>query len=226
MGLIPGLGRSPGKGHGNPLQHTCLENSMDRGARRATAHGVVKSQTRLKCLSTHRVTGSSQSHHESGLSFIWCQEDSQVLALNEHPKVEVRVPNPVLHYLADFPCPAFSFSIFDVGRLDWMKASCSFDTTTLNISRECLPLHSKLKGCAYFTHTTLPDQFHREFMSKAVNSWLFLSYVILPTWVVAEIPNPSETSYLGRVHMKGISCHIKNVLPKLYSLTSLSREYF
>ena len=106
-----------------------------------------------------------------------------------------------------------------------MKASCSYDTMALNISRECL-LHSKLKGCAYFIHTTLPDQPHREFMSKAVNSRLFLSYTILPTWVVAEIPNPSETSYLGRVHMKGISCHIKNVLPKLYSLTSLSREHF
>ena len=153
------------------------------------------------------------------------QEGSQVLALGEHPNVEDRVSSPVLHYLVDFPSLAFSFSIYDVGRLDQMKASCSYDTMALNISRECL-LHSKLKGCAYFIHTTLPDQPHREFMSKAVNSRLFLSYTILPTWVVAEIPNPSETSYLGRVHMKGISCHIKNVLPKLYSLTSLSREHF
>ena len=36
MGLIPGLGRSTGGGHGNPLQYSCLENSMDRGARQAT----------------------------------------------------------------------------------------------------------------------------------------------------------------------------------------------
>ena len=35
-GLIPGLGRSPGEGHGNPLQYSCLENPMDRGAWRAT----------------------------------------------------------------------------------------------------------------------------------------------------------------------------------------------
>ena len=42
-GLIPGLGRSPGEGNGNPLQHSCLENSpMDRGAWWATDHGVVK----------------------------------------------------------------------------------------------------------------------------------------------------------------------------------------
>ena len=44
---IPGSGRSPGGGHGNPLQYSCLENSMDRGAWRATIHGVTKSQTRL-----------------------------------------------------------------------------------------------------------------------------------------------------------------------------------
>ena len=48
--LIPGLGRSPGGGHGNPLQYSCLENPMDRGSRRATVHGVAKSQTQLKRL--------------------------------------------------------------------------------------------------------------------------------------------------------------------------------
>ena len=43
-GLIPGLGRSPGGGHGNPLQYLCLENPMDRGAWRAIAHRVAKNQ--------------------------------------------------------------------------------------------------------------------------------------------------------------------------------------
>ena len=47
LGSIPGLGRSPGVGNGNPLQYSCLENSMDRGAWRATVHGVTESQTRL-----------------------------------------------------------------------------------------------------------------------------------------------------------------------------------
>ena len=46
-GLIPGSGRSPGGGHGNPLQYSCLENPMDREAWQATVHGVTKSQTRL-----------------------------------------------------------------------------------------------------------------------------------------------------------------------------------
>ena len=46
-GLIPGSGRSPGVGNGNPLQCSCLENLMDRGAWRATVHRVAKSQTQL-----------------------------------------------------------------------------------------------------------------------------------------------------------------------------------
>ena len=48
VGLIPGSGRSPGEGNGNPLQYSCLENPMDRGAWRATVPGVAKSQTQLK----------------------------------------------------------------------------------------------------------------------------------------------------------------------------------
>jgi len=46
-GSIPELGRSPGEGNGNPLQCSCLENSMDGGAWRPTVHGVAKSRTRL-----------------------------------------------------------------------------------------------------------------------------------------------------------------------------------
>ena len=47
LGSIPGSGRSPGEGNGNPLQQSCLENPMDGGAWRATVHGVTKSRTRL-----------------------------------------------------------------------------------------------------------------------------------------------------------------------------------
>ena len=52
VGLISGLGRSPGGGHGSPLQYSCLENPMDRGAWRAVAHRVAKSWTQMKQLST------------------------------------------------------------------------------------------------------------------------------------------------------------------------------
>ena len=44
---IPGSGRSPGEGNSNPLQYSCLENPVDRGAWRATVHGTAKSRTRL-----------------------------------------------------------------------------------------------------------------------------------------------------------------------------------
>ena len=46
MGSIPGQGRSPGGGHGNPLQYSCQENSIDRGVWQAIVHGVAKSWTR------------------------------------------------------------------------------------------------------------------------------------------------------------------------------------
>ena len=49
-GSIPGLGRSPGGGNGNPLEYSCPEKPMDRGAWWATVHGVTNSQTRLKWL--------------------------------------------------------------------------------------------------------------------------------------------------------------------------------
>ena len=58
VGLTPGSGRSPGGGNGNPLQYSCLENSMDRRAWWATVHGVAKSQIQLSlrvhsCTYTH-----------------------------------------------------------------------------------------------------------------------------------------------------------------------------
>ena len=62
---IPGLGRSPGEGHGNPLQYSCLEKPKDRGAWWATVHEVAKSQAQLKQLSMHtlpplyKLTGES-----------------------------------------------------------------------------------------------------------------------------------------------------------------------
>ena len=60
VGLIPGLGTSPGGGHGNPLQYSCLENPMDRGAWGATVHRVSQSWMQLKRLSIwHTGEGST-----------------------------------------------------------------------------------------------------------------------------------------------------------------------
>ena len=79
MGLIPGLGRSPGGGHGNPLQYSRLENPMDRGAWQVTVHGIAKSQTQLQLLSTHCSTTTTGDNENSNswcfraLSEAWCQ---------------------------------------------------------------------------------------------------------------------------------------------------------
>ena len=69
VSLIPGLGRSPGKGNGNPPQYSCLENPTDRGAWRATAHGVTKSQTQLSDQTTAANPGTDGKHE--GLCFSW-----------------------------------------------------------------------------------------------------------------------------------------------------------
>ena len=59
-GSIPGSGRSPGKRHDNPLQYSCLKNPMDKGAWRATVHGVRKSRTRLSMsCTTHQSMASA-----------------------------------------------------------------------------------------------------------------------------------------------------------------------
>ena len=53
--LIPGPGRSPGEGNGNPLQYYCLENPIDRRTWWATVHSIAKSWTYLKQLSKHNI---------------------------------------------------------------------------------------------------------------------------------------------------------------------------
>ena len=58
-GSIPGFGRSPGGGHGNPLQYSCLENPKEGGTWWATVHRVTKSQTQLKRLSMHAAYNAS-----------------------------------------------------------------------------------------------------------------------------------------------------------------------
>ena len=70
VGLIPGLGRSPGEGTDNPLQYSRLENSMDRGAWQATVHSVAQSQAWLKRLSTQHTPPSGTSLPSSQPTFL------------------------------------------------------------------------------------------------------------------------------------------------------------
>ena len=73
-GLIPGSGRSPGGKHGNPLQYSYLENSMDRGDWRAIVHRVAKSQTQRQRLSMHAHTVISSPPETFRLNcLLWVQ---------------------------------------------------------------------------------------------------------------------------------------------------------
>ena len=63
----PGSGRSPGGGHGNPFQYSCLENPIDRGAWQATIHSITKSWTRRKQLNTAHYHGRNRAHSQMKL---------------------------------------------------------------------------------------------------------------------------------------------------------------
>ena len=78
-GLIPGLGRSPGEGNGNPRHYSCLENPMDRGAWRATVHGVTKSQTQWSDFTFFHYYNR---HHPGPYKY----QLSSLLSLNSHSK--------------------------------------------------------------------------------------------------------------------------------------------
>ena len=77
----PWLGRSPGGGHGNPLQCSCLENPMDRGAWLATVYRVTKSRTGLRWLSTHTRNGVQKTDASRHLWGFPCCGYSQWFAL-------------------------------------------------------------------------------------------------------------------------------------------------
>ena len=68
-GSVPGLGRSSGGGHDNPLQYSCLENPMDRGAQRATVHGVAESDTTEQLSTAHLKTGRMNAGFLSSFTF-------------------------------------------------------------------------------------------------------------------------------------------------------------
>ena len=81
--FIPGSGRSPGGGHGNPLQYSCLGNPMDRGAWRATVHRIAESQTRLTRVNKLTVTNLTnlspiQAHVDQSTQHIYMNNGGQI----------------------------------------------------------------------------------------------------------------------------------------------------
>ena len=85
----PGSGRSPGGEHGNPLQCSCLDNPTDRGAWRATVHGVAKSWTRLQRMSMQAVNTMKSLYHDN-------KNDLYVLTRKDLPDILFSVQNKLL----------------------------------------------------------------------------------------------------------------------------------
>ena len=92
VGPIPGLGRSPGEGHGNSLQYSCLGNPMDRGAWWATVHRVAKSWTRLKQLSTHIQTKVMFPQNVELISMSFCCYPDLVFRISATQKENLSSP--------------------------------------------------------------------------------------------------------------------------------------
>ena len=108
VGSIPGLGRSPGGGHGNAHQYSCLESPMDRGAWQAAVHGVAKSRTRLKWLSMRAPTCYVRVSCRKTQTNFWANPIIVFLQslscgwLFATP-MDCSLPGfPVLHYLLEF----------------------------------------------------------------------------------------------------------------------------
>ena len=103
VGWIPGLGRSPGEGNGYPLQFPCLENPMDRGAWKATVHGVAKSWTWPQ-----QLEHASIDFIKWWLSSLWCTRHPYLTLL-------VSLMLPPLFWPASFLlCSPVIFSIFHI----------------------------------------------------------------------------------------------------------------
>ena len=82
VGSIPGSGRSPGEGHGYPLQYSWLEDPMDRGAWRAIVCGVAKSRTWVKWFSIHAVIPSTLMFHFFSI-FVWFKFSILLYSMSE-----------------------------------------------------------------------------------------------------------------------------------------------
>ena len=96
-GLIPGFGRSPGEGHGNPPQYSCLGNPMDRGAWWATVLGFTKSQTQLshwRCSASHLARDESSGHINSPSPVAIASHFSVLSALIDQSSEGTQPPTP------------------------------------------------------------------------------------------------------------------------------------
>ena len=111
IGSIPGLGRSPGGGHGKPLQYSCLENFMDRGAWCNTVHRVTRNWTQLKWLIMHAPNMISVPMLAILLTFslVPCQATMDLMGMSPVRKRSISIFGRwLLSYLLQYAKPRFN----------------------------------------------------------------------------------------------------------------------
>ena len=149
LGSIPRLGRSPGQGHGNPLQHSCLENPMDRGAWWTMVHGVTKHQTQLKRLSMHTCTSETNTISQINCTSIKKKKKQQSVlgcrASSQSGGEECSLGVPVIS-------PALSFSFSPTPLPSPLPTSPSTSSLCLSLSLSCLFLEGVATLEASRTH--------------------------------------------------------------------------
>ena len=121
-GPVPGLGRTPGGGQGNPLQCSCLEHPMDRGAWQATVHGAPKSQTRLS-MQVMWVPASDLSRRE-----VWARGGGNMEATllgQAQPKPSAQGKTPPLPLCLGPPLQAVNAACWDAEGMKSCMPVCS-----------------------------------------------------------------------------------------------------
>ena len=122
LGLVPASGRPPGGGHGSPLQYSCLENPTDRGAWRATVHGVAKNRTQVSKFSHSVVPDSATpwtSARQAPLSMRFCRQGYwsglPFPSPWDPPNPGIKPRSPALHadsFLTELPGkPSFEYKL-------------------------------------------------------------------------------------------------------------------
>ena len=115
LGSIPGLGRCPGEGNGNPLQYSCLENPIDRGAWQATVHGVARvGHDLVHCLTPEILPHIPQNPNIPQWPWPHCSNHSQVgIQAHVHRGHRQHTYSSVMSHILPFHVPRKTFSLRD-----------------------------------------------------------------------------------------------------------------
>ena len=141
LGSIFGLGRSPGIGNGNPIQYSCLDNSMDRGTWWVTVHGVAKSMT---WLSTHTHTHTHKYHYNPIHNSKWIQFSHSVVS-------DSLWPHGLQH--ARFPCPSPTSGAYSNScpLTQWCHPTISFSVIPFSSCLWSFPASRSFQMSQFFT---------------------------------------------------------------------------